>query len=115
MALHYFHTSNGTVTLDPIGVELDDLTAVRKEAVRAMRELLSLRETADLWAGDPWKVWVTDMPNAAGQTIPGNSDSPGVGRFIPRPLICSCPMSVFGTSRQSAAPLIVGAIGHSGH
>jgi hypothetical protein len=69
MALHYFHLSNDTVILDAIGVELSDLKSVRLEAVRALRELLSLRENDGLWAGDPWKVWVTDEPSDGGQTI----------------------------------------------
>jgi hypothetical protein len=69
MALHYFHYANGSQTLDNIGTDLADLHAVRKEAVRAFRELLSLRPTEGPWEGDPWRVWVTDQPNAAGRTI----------------------------------------------
>jgi hypothetical protein len=69
MAMHYFHFLNGTVALDAIGRELANLQAVRKEAIRAVRELLSVGDSEELWAGDPWKVWVTDEPDAKGRTI----------------------------------------------
>jgi len=69
MALHYFHYANGSQTLDNIGTDLADMTAVRKEAVRAFRELLNLTSGQGAWDGDPWKVWVTDQPNAKGKTI----------------------------------------------
>jgi hypothetical protein len=49
MALHYFHLSNGSIILDDIGVEIADLASVRVEAVRTLRELLSLRGTDGLW------------------------------------------------------------------
>ena len=70
MALHYFHFSNGHTTLDQDGTDLPDLASVRKEAIRSVRELLNLRHSEHLWTGDaPWKVWVTDEPDAAGQTV----------------------------------------------
>ena len=69
MALHYFHFFNGDTTLDPVGTDHPDLFSVRREAVRALREVLHLRSTDALWTGDLWKVWVTDQPNATGQTV----------------------------------------------
>ncbi|MGE9008821.1 DUF6894 family protein [Leptospira interrogans] len=69
MARHYFHLANGTTTLDPTGLDLADLGAVRNEAVRAVRELLNLGKTDELWSGAPWKVWVTDGPDGTGRTI----------------------------------------------
>jgi hypothetical protein len=69
MALHYFHYSNGHTTLDPAGTDHPDLVSVRNEAVRALRELLNLGPTDTLWTGEPWKVWVTDRPNASGATV----------------------------------------------
>lgn len=69
MALRYFHYANGSQTLDNHGTDLADVDAVRKEALRAVRELLNLRPTEGPWDGDPWRVWVTDQPNAGGKTI----------------------------------------------
>ena len=69
MALHYFHLANGTTTLDDVGTELADLAAIRKEAVRAVRDLLNLGRAEEIWTGKPWKVWVTDKPKGAGRTL----------------------------------------------
>jgi hypothetical protein len=69
MALHYFHMSNGHTTLDQIGTDHPDHASVRNEAVRTFRELLNLGPTESLWTGDPWKIWVTDGPNASGKTV----------------------------------------------
>ena len=69
LPLHYFHISNGTVTLDTSGTDLATLADVRREAIRAFRELLHLGKDDDLWSGEPWKLWVTNQPNASGQTI----------------------------------------------
>jgi hypothetical protein len=69
MALHYFHSSNGLTTLDDLGTDLPDLLSVRKEVLRALRELLVLGSSDARWIGDPWRVWVTDQPNATGRTV----------------------------------------------
>jgi hypothetical protein len=69
MALHYFHHSNGRTTLDLFGTDLPDLVSVRKEAIRALRELIYLGPADDLWSGEPWKVWVTQDAKAVGPTI----------------------------------------------
>ena len=71
MAKYYFHSSNGHTCRDDVGSELADLDSVRKEAFCASRELLMLGYvgTDESWAGEPWRVWVTDKPNAAGRTI----------------------------------------------
>jgi hypothetical protein len=71
MARYYFHSSNGHTCLDDVGSELTDLESVRKEAFCASRELLMLGHegTPEFWAGERWRVWVTDKPSAAGQTI----------------------------------------------
>jgi len=70
MAKYYFHSSNGHTCLDDVGSELADLDSVRKEAFCASRELLMLGwAPMEFWAGEPWRIWVTDKPNAAGRTI----------------------------------------------
>jgi len=69
MALSYFHSTSGHTTLDAVGTDLPNLPAIRAEAIRALRELLFIRSTDGPWRSDPWRVWVTDQPNANGHTI----------------------------------------------
>jgi hypothetical protein len=69
MALHYFHISNGHTTLDEHGTELSTITDVRRVATRAAQELLNLGYDDRLWAGKPWRVWVTDRPDGGGRTL----------------------------------------------
>jgi hypothetical protein len=71
MSLHYFHHSNGRTSLDRFGTDLADASSVRKEAVRALRELLNLTDLTgdDLFRGEPWKIWVTKDPDATGPTV----------------------------------------------
>jgi hypothetical protein len=69
MPMHYFHMSNGHTILDDHGTDLPDLAAVRDEAVRAAKELMSIGSAETLWDGKPWKVWVTDAPNGTGRTV----------------------------------------------
>src|SRR4051794_27971467 len=42
MAMHYFHMVDGQTTFDSVGTDLPDLQSVRKEALRAGREMLNL-------------------------------------------------------------------------
>jgi hypothetical protein len=56
-------------SLDEVGSDHSDVISVRKEAVRTFREFLNLGPTDTLWTGEPWKLWVTDLPNDAGQTV----------------------------------------------
>jgi len=69
MALHYFHVSNGKITLDDVGTDLATLTDVQKEVVRVARDLLSLQSSEQIWTRAPWKVWATDKSNGAGQIV----------------------------------------------
>jgi len=69
MAMHYFHMANGQTNFDSVGTDLPDLQSVRKEALRAGSEMLNLGGGEQLWAGEPWRIWVTDEPDGSGQTI----------------------------------------------
>src|SRR4051794_29037938 len=69
MAMHYFHMANDHTMFDSVGTDLPDLQSVRKETLRAGREMLNLGGSEPLWAGEPWRVWVTDEPDGSGQTI----------------------------------------------
>ena len=42
MAMHYFHMVDGQTTFDSVGTDLPDLQSVRKEGLRAGREMLNL-------------------------------------------------------------------------
>src|SRR3954452_5526437 len=45
------------------GPILPDLQSVRKEALRAGREMLNLGGGSEqFWAGEPWRIWGTDEP-----------------------------------------------------
>ena len=68
MPLYYFHISNGETILDDHGTELPDLAAARLEALRASREL-AFTGHPHFWAGERWRIWVTDKPSAAGPTL----------------------------------------------
>jgi len=70
MSRYYFHFLNGQTLLDEEGTELADLKAVRREAIRASRELVLTEDgTSDFLAGGPAKLWITDGPNASGKTV----------------------------------------------
>jgi hypothetical protein len=70
MSRYYFHFLNGQTLLDDDGTELTDLRAVRREALRASRELILTDDgTNEFWAGEPSKLWITDGPNASGKTV----------------------------------------------
>jgi hypothetical protein len=68
VARFYFHFANGETILDNIGTDLADLDAVRKEALGTTRDLL-FEAPPQIWAGKPCRIWVTDEPNALGQTV----------------------------------------------
>jgi len=87
MALHYFHHSNGSTILDHFGTDLPDLTSVRREALRGMRELTNLGAGDSLWSGEPWKLWVTHDPDGIGPPIltlelnaPGSPTESAIGQ-----------------------------------
>jgi hypothetical protein len=70
MARYYFHSKNGKVTLDAEGLELADIDAVREEAYFFGRETVwAAPGGRPFWTGESQSVWVTDGPNASGQTV----------------------------------------------
>jgi hypothetical protein len=70
MARYYFHSKNGKVTLDAEGLELAGIDAVREEAYFFGRETVwASPGAAKFWTGETQSVWVTDGPNASGETI----------------------------------------------
>jgi hypothetical protein len=69
MAMHYFHMLNGKLTADLTGSDFADLAAVRREALRAARDMLNLGAIDEIWQGEPWKILVTDKPTATSKAI----------------------------------------------
>jgi hypothetical protein len=65
--MYYFHIADGITILDDHGTKLPDLAAAREEALSVCREMVTGPD--HFWEGMPWKVWVTDQPNAAGETL----------------------------------------------
>lgn len=66
---YFFHVKNGLSALGDSGLELDGLEAVKEEAIGVAADLLKSPLGKDFWAGDPWRLWVTDEPRGAGKTI----------------------------------------------
>ena len=70
MARYYFHYKNGKLTLDAEGLEIADIDAVREEAYFFGREKVwAAPGGRQFWTGEAQRVWVTDGPNASGQTV----------------------------------------------
>jgi hypothetical protein len=63
MNRYYFNFRDGAEYLDEEGTELPNLEDVRAQAVLFCAE--ALREVkGSFWAGEPWRVWVTDESGA---------------------------------------------------
>jgi hypothetical protein len=71
MSRFYFHHADGRTDFDEEGTELADLNAVRAAAVKHAGEILRDGRLSDgFWSGLPsWRLWVTDQPSGAGNTI----------------------------------------------
>jgi hypothetical protein len=66
---YFFHVKDGHMTLDTQGVELRDITAVKKEALQASLELIEGMRSPNFWTGEPWTLWVTNDPSGSGKTL----------------------------------------------
>jgi hypothetical protein len=69
MSLFYFNIRDGRTMLDGIGTELSGLAAARQEAIRCSGEILRNGAGPAMWAGEAWRMWVTDQPNGGGKTL----------------------------------------------
>ena len=53
-----------------VGSDLPDLAAVRRAAIAMTTDVLGgIKAGPAFWSGEPWKLWVTDRPNGAGETL----------------------------------------------
>jgi len=66
---YYFNIRDGDTLLDDEGLELDDMDAVKSEAVNSAADSLKDLENPDFWKGEAWTLWVTDQPNGGGNTL----------------------------------------------
>jgi len=65
---YFFHVHDGETILDDEGVTLPDLRAAQRQALQACGDML--REMpSQIWSGTRWRLWVTDQPNGAGDTL----------------------------------------------
>ena len=69
MFRYYFNFQDGHTTLDDVGHELASLAEARKMAIEHSGEILQDGASEGLWAGEPWRMWVTDAPNGGGKTL----------------------------------------------
>jgi hypothetical protein len=58
MARYFFHTLNGKMLVDDVGVEFASMDEVRSETIRASGQMLS--HGVQGWKGDAWQMIVAD-------------------------------------------------------
>jgi hypothetical protein len=66
---YYFNIKDGTTVLDDEGMELNDLAAVKEEALHSSSDMLKGLGGDHFWGGEPWLMWVTDKPNGEGNAV----------------------------------------------
>lgn len=69
MARYYFNVHDGNTLLDDDGVELPTLAAAREMAIVHSGEILKNGAGPAMWAGEAWRMWVTDAPSGGGKTL----------------------------------------------
>ena len=69
MPRYYYNIHDGRTILDDDGVDLPDLAAARDMAILNSGEILKNGAGPAMWAGEPWRLWVTDAPNGGGKTL----------------------------------------------
>ena len=66
---YYFNVQDGAILLDDEGMEFADFSDVRNEALRTSVDMLKDVRGEGFWSGEHWRLWVTDQPNAGGNTL----------------------------------------------
>ena len=69
MPRFYFHVEDDRTTLDQEGIVLPDIEAARQEAITAAGEMLRNGSGKVVWGGKPWRMWVTDRPDAKSKPL----------------------------------------------
>jgi hypothetical protein len=69
MPRYYFHVEDHHTTFDEEGVELRDIEAARREALKAAGDMLRNGAGTSVWDGKHFRIWVTDQPSGGGRTL----------------------------------------------
>jgi hypothetical protein len=69
MPRFYFHVEDDRRVLDQVGTDLPDIEAARQEAITAAGEMLRNGSGQVVWGGKPWRMWVTDQPDAGSKPL----------------------------------------------
>jgi hypothetical protein len=77
MPRFFFHVVDGYESLDTEGTDLPDLATARNEAVTMSGQILRDGGGETLWAGTPWRLWVTDDTGATLFTLRFSSTESG--------------------------------------
>ena len=84
MPRYFFHIDNGAFAPDQVGVELQDLTAARIEAVRAAGEMINTASESFWEHQTPWDMHVTDEGGQLLFTLQFGAKVPsGKALFVP--------------------------------
>jgi hypothetical protein len=66
---YFIHVKDGKEMLDDEGIELSNMQAVKDEVLKVSVDLLGGLHASEFWNNEPWKLWVTDRPGGAGNTL----------------------------------------------
>jgi hypothetical protein len=76
MARYFFHTVDGKMLIDDVGVELDSMEAVRSEAIRTSGQILSYG--VQNWKGSAWQMIVADATGTIVYSVSFQTDRHGL-------------------------------------
>ncbi|WP_141245109.1 hypothetical protein [Mesorhizobium sp. WSM3860] len=86
MPRYFFHVDNGEFIPDQAGIDLPDLNAARREAVRAAGQMIDDSQQSFWEHMTPWNMHVTDDDSRLLFTLQFGAKVPsGEARYIPRP------------------------------
>jgi hypothetical protein len=69
MPTFYFHLESGELELDDEGTEFSTIADARHEALILLADVLRNGAGEMIWRGHPLRLWVTDGPSGAGDTL----------------------------------------------
>lgn len=75
MARYFFHIMDGAAEFDDVGVELADMVAVRREAIRSAGQILSTGIRS--WTGEAWQMFVADADKKVVYSLRFTTDNHG--------------------------------------
>ena len=69
MPRFYFHVEDDRTTHDQDGSVLPDIETARREAITVAGAMLRDGSGKVIWGGKPWRMWVTDQPDAGSKPL----------------------------------------------